>query len=83
MSHIAEQHDAILAQLRRHTGAYTVYELRDMMAARRQSSARLGWLKAETLQRRLRELAAAGKVTIYERLGPNGAHCYELRGARA
>ena len=64
----------ICEELDRQCGAVTAYELRDALAARYGNRR---WFTVETLQRRMR--AMAGTVEIFERTGPNGAHCYRLR----
>ena len=67
----------IREELVRQAGAVTAYELRDAMAARHGNR---WWFTAETLQRRMRAMAAHdGSVEIFERSGPNGAHCYSAR----
>ena len=74
MTSIAEQQGAILAQLRRQTGACTIHELAATFRARGDVG---DLVRPDRLQRRLRELASAGKVAIYERAGPNRAHSYQ------
>ena len=66
----------ICEELARQGGAVTAYELRDALAARHGNRR---WFTAETLQRRMRAMAAHdGSIEISERAGPNGAHCYRV-----
>ena len=69
---IETQCAAILRVLAGATCPHTAAELRDTLAM-------LGtrpWITVETIQRRLNRMAASGRVTIYERSGPRGQHCY-------
>lgn len=72
---IETQCAAIRGVMRKFTRPCTAAELRDTLALK------VGgrwWITVEAIQRRLNRMAASGRVTIYDRSGPRGQHCYGL-----